>query len=78
MNKNIKEVLVRVEYHGQIWIEAISIENFYGKAQTSLRRYHFREINGRLASESNSSFSGLQLQHGNQHTPEVLQTNLGT
>lgn len=29
MNKNIKEVLVRVEYHGQIWYEYISIEIFY-------------------------------------------------
>lgn len=27
MNKGLKEVLVRVEYHGQVWTEVISIEN---------------------------------------------------
>lgn len=27
MNKHITEVLVRVEYNGQIWYEVISIEN---------------------------------------------------
>lgn len=29
MNTQIKNILVRVEYHGQVWFEVVSIGSYY-------------------------------------------------
>lgn len=50
MNKNIKQVLVKVEYHGQVWYEYISVENSHeicfrgGYASEGWR--HHKQIDG--------------------------------
>lgn len=53
MNKNLRELLVRVEYKHQIWYEVISIERFHdtqqqsfgkrspGKSYRPVYEYHF-------------------------------------
>lgn len=41
MNKNIQQVLVRVECHNQIWYETISIEA--ANAQTITTKYNSKD-----------------------------------
>lgn len=66
MNKNLKEVLVRHEYHGQVWFEYIKVEKllvknlsfdndkyFHSSNAEKARRY-YRQINGQGSSESHS------------------------
>lgn len=65
MNKNIKQVLVRVEYHNQVWFEAMNIEIYYGKAQSESARPDYRASPIRGGSESDSKFFRRSLSDGN-------------
>lgn len=52
---NIHEVLVRIEYHGQVWFEVINIEIYYGTPQQKRNprqaRGNYKQVDGPQSNE---------------------------
>lgn len=60
MNKALKEVLVKREYHGQVWFEYINfseqiLETLYVKKTQRTFRRNTSEIDGRISTQGNFS-----------------------